>query len=62
MQKVFFKTAEAFNQACLENEAKITTTFTDSGECLAGLVYSDLLLLVLSECDYYNAPFFDRGE
>lgn len=62
MNQVFFKTETAFLNACNEHDAKLTTTYTGSGECMAGYVHSDLLILVLSECDYNNAPFFERGE
>lgn len=61
MNQVFFKTETAFLNACNEHDAKLTTIYTGSGECRAGRISTDLVL-VLSECDYNNAPFFERGE
>lgn len=61
MNQVFFKTETAFLNACNEHDAKLTTAYTGSGECQAGRVGTDLVL-VLSECDYNNAPNFERGE
>ncbi len=60
MTTLYFKSQDAFNYAVSENNAKLTTVLTGLGESPAARA-SDLLL-VLSECDYNEAPNFERGE
>jgi hypothetical protein len=60
MKTVYFKNQDAFNYAVSENNAKLTTVLTGLGESPAARTSDSLL--ILSECDYNEAPNFERGE
>lgn len=60
MQEIFFKTPAAFTKQVNITQARLTTTITASGECVAAVSYP--FVYVLSECDYNNAAYMDRGE
>ena len=60
MKQVFFKTPANFTKQVNITQAKLTTTITASGECVAAVSYP--FVYVLSECDYNEAPNFERGE
>ena len=60
MKTVYFKNQDAFNYAVSKNNAKLTRVLTGLGESPAARTSDSLL--ILSECDYNEAPNFERGE
>lgn len=65
MEQIFFKTPQAFQNACFEHDVKPSSIITGSGITTGANVFIDgqiAIQLILDETEFNNCSTFQRGE